>query len=926
MSKKYKIVAICQCYNEVRKRNLERFLSHVEPLVSALVVYDDASTDGSYELVLRHTKHVIRGLRNDFENEISHKQALLTYALTLDPDFILWLDVDEVLTSNAATRLQELCEFCVSHGFDGISLHELNLWRSTAWRRTDNLYDTGWFTRLWRVTPGISFGAAESGLHQSGVPQTVQSVSKVEDVAVLHYGFATERSIAFKYLSDRSYGQRGRMLSRLIDEEGLTLEKIPPGLFPSDLSSEDDPPARLSFEEAFSRAAQFREEAFVPAVSIICLIYKSTEWLRFVYEQVMRYTDLRNMEFYFVANDATEDVLDYLRNQYIPHVVWNNSEQQRQEFYINNVYRAWNCGAHVARGDYLLFINSDMALSPGWFEGLFEKVDGQSCVASRLVESGKLHSGLHGVSRDFGRTVSSYDEEGFLAFAQSISEHSVAESGLFMPLLLRRDDFWRVGGYPEGNIVPGSSLFAPRIAAPGEPCVSGDQVLMQKLSSIGVHHRTAFDSVVYHFQCGEMDSAADTCLGGPRVPIVLSNDLLTGHMGERTMWDFLLESLPNVVGIDQRVVGSEGNFSSLARHMLQLKYPSSQIVVQNATFMDLICPDRFSIVYLQDDLRRMGRPARQQEENLRRAQLIVTNSTYTASSYAEYDIQVVPIGVDEQLFKPMDKQFMREKHGFGAYHRIGISVGAFDDVKGWPAVRTVVERRTDIFWILVSKDQQTYSHDNARVFHRIPQTLLSELLNCADFFVLGSPVETECLAAIEACFCNVPVVMRQTGVFADFTDSELDRVGVFGLDLGRGVEQVLAGTYSPREAMLQRGLTVEAMVDSWIKLLQEARSTVMSGRCYIGGDTVPRILGQKPHRHLDIRLIHAMLLRELGYALPVPAHRFVIAADSAMYSAAVAVAHSATAACRWTGTQRVVQRLRSKAIGVRRRRTDSRRS
>ena len=40
-----------------------------------------------------------------FANERSHKQRLLDEAL-LSPDFILWLDADEVLTANAADYLQ----------------------------------------------------------------------------------------------------------------------------------------------------------------------------------------------------------------------------------------------------------------------------------------------------------------------------------------------------------------------------------------------------------------------------------------------------------------------------------------------------------------------------------------------------------------------------------------------------------------------------------------------------------------------------------------------------------------------------------------------------------------------------------------------------------------------------------------------------
>ena len=47
-------------------------------------------------------------------------------------------------------------------------------------------------------------------------------------------------------------------------------------------------------------------------------------------------------------------------------------------------------------------------------------------------------------------------------------------------------------------------IFNPIIAKKGEPLISGDVVLMERLRKINVHHYTVFDSIVYHFQEGEM--------------------------------------------------------------------------------------------------------------------------------------------------------------------------------------------------------------------------------------------------------------------------------------------------------------------------------------------------------------------------------------------------------------------------------------
>jgi hypothetical protein len=80
-------VGICQILNELIKGNLERFVHYFQPLVESLVVYDDGSTDGSYEYLLRQTPYVLRSANNDFVNERSHKQLLLQEALKLKSGF-----------------------------------------------------------------------------------------------------------------------------------------------------------------------------------------------------------------------------------------------------------------------------------------------------------------------------------------------------------------------------------------------------------------------------------------------------------------------------------------------------------------------------------------------------------------------------------------------------------------------------------------------------------------------------------------------------------------------------------------------------------------------------------------------------------------------------------------------------------------------
>jgi glycosyltransferase involved in cell wall biosynthesis len=822
---KYTVVCICQIFNELDKGNLERFVKYVRPLADLLVVYDDGSTDGSYEYMLKQTPFVIRGDRNDFLNEIDHKQKLLDYALKLNPDFIFYLDADEVFTENACTRLQELCLYCIEHDLDGLSFRKLNLWRSASWRRIDSSYDDGWFVHLWRVRPGMSYGEINRGLHQPPYPPMLQKIERVDDVQVIHYGFSSKKQLAYKYLVYRLHGQRGyNMLDRLISEETLMTEKVPKELFPEDLWSEDEKPQPLSFTESLSGVEQYREEVFRPRFSIICLIYKSIDWLKFVYEQILKYTDMTDKEFFFVANDANDAVLKYLHDNYIPHYISENSSQQKSEWYINNVYRAYNFSAKKAKGDFLVFINSDMAFTPGWFDNLWKAYNGANCVASRLVESGKLKSGLYGIEKDFGRNHDSYLEMEFQQYAASAALTKVKNGGLFMPLLIRKQHFFNVGGYPEGNISPESDIFKPVIAKSGDPTISGDNVLMKRLQTQGVAHQTAFDSIVYHFQCGELDSTKTNAPQSADKKIAVCNDIVTGSMGEKVLWDFLLEFLPLSVGVDTRVVGKEGSYSKNAR--INRNHPAIRVIIQNATFIGTVDETRYTIAFLQDDLRAMNRTSIAQERNLQLARKLVTNSITTALSYPEHDFEIIPVGVDSTLFAPMNKSEMRKEFGF-ADERVGIFVGNFSEVKGWAKVRECIEHFPEIKWILVSKYDESFSAPNVRVYNRISQQLLARLLNCADFFIIGSPVETQCLAAVEACLCDIPVIMQNVGIFTQFTEEERSKIGLFGGDFFSAIREIPYRTFSPRRIIIAEKLTLHDSMYKWNQLLARVSQELM---------------------------------------------------------------------------------------------------
>ncbi len=831
----YKIICICQVYNEIEKGNLKRFFEYTKPLVNDIIIYDDGSTDGSFEYALDQTPYVIRGAKNSFKDEISHRQMMLEKAKALKADFILWLDADEVLSNSTKAKLQELCNFCVSNNYDGIALHELNIWRSSTWRRIDSLFDDGWFNRIWRVTPELSFGEIKQGLHQDLFPPTIKKVYQTDKISVLHYGFSNELNLSFKYLTYRKHGQKGyEMLDRLISEEKLKLEKIPNELFPDGLwKDQEAKPTPLEFFESLAYVYKHEQIVYRPKYSIACLIYKSTDWLKFAYDQVLKNTDLSDKEFFFVANDADEDVLKYLKDNYIPHYILNNIAEQRKEWYINNVYRGYNYAAQKAKGDFIIFINSDMAFTPNWLDNLIRSYNGSNCVASRLVESGKLEVGDNGIEKDFGKKINEFKEEEFLKYAQIVKDDKTINNGLYMPLLVRKDQFIKIGGYPEGNIKKNTKdIFNPEIAKQGEELISGDKILIKKLASIGVKHHTAFGSIVYHFQCGEKDDVREIDNNQELINIAICNDLVTGTMGEKVLWDYMIENLPGAYGIDKRITGEE-NYEENARRYITTDHINTKIVIQNATFIGPIAKDIHTIAFLQDDLRSMGRQSCQQELNLKLANKIVTNSFQTASVYRDYPCEIIPVGLDSELFQPKDKNLLRKKHKL-SNKKTGIFVGDFSEVKGWSKVKSCIEKHDEIQWILVTKKEEDYKRNNARVYSRIDQYLLSELLNCADFFIIGSPVETQCLAAIEACLCDVPVIMHNVGLFKDLSVQEKAKVGIICDNFNKAIDEISTKKFFPRNIMINRKLTVKDSMEKWNKLLSDSIGTIQIEKDFEG--------------------------------------------------------------------------------------------
>lgn len=241
-------------------------------------------------------------------------------------------------------------------------------------------------------------------------------------------------------------------------------------------------------------------------IEIVSLIYKSTTYLKYIVKQL-------NSEFCkvegwdvgvrVVANDPTDRVIEELKGIEIPYSIFNNPD--RNEYYLNRVYRCYNYCVTSSAYDNVCLINSDNGFSYGWLANLLKHHDGVNIPCSRLIESGKMPSGQYGVSKNFGTTCREFDSnfEEWLCWADTFKEDKVMRGGLYMPAVFEKRRFIESGMYPEGNIYcdgrAGSMV--------GGVVRTADEFFFNEIltNRFGMRHITVFNSLSYHIQEGEKD-------------------------------------------------------------------------------------------------------------------------------------------------------------------------------------------------------------------------------------------------------------------------------------------------------------------------------------------------------------------------------------------------------------------------------------
>jgi len=238
-------------------------------------------------------------------------------------------------------------------------------------------------------------------------------------------------------------------------------------------------------------------------ITVALLIYRSPEYLDFVMESLLSHPSKEhNVQYLIVCNDATDDVIikasEYaseLSKDYSPPInVVSHRNDNPNDWWIQNVYNAWNRCIKECETDYICFVNSDMAFTEGWLDNLAKYDTKMYIPTSRLIESGRMPSLPGLISRNFGQSIRAFDRKGFEDFAEGEKRPGMMQNmGAYMPSLFKVDTLKSIGGWSknEGN----------------HP---GDQITFARLyQKFGMKHIMVMDSMAYHLQRGESAETGD---------------------------------------------------------------------------------------------------------------------------------------------------------------------------------------------------------------------------------------------------------------------------------------------------------------------------------------------------------------------------------------------------------------------------------
>jgi glycosyltransferase involved in cell wall biosynthesis len=245
----------------------------------------------------------------------------------------------------------------------------------------------------------------------------------------------------------------------------------------------------------------------------------------------------------------------------------------------------------------------------------------------------------------------------------------------------------------------------------------------------------------------------------------LVNDQLTGIPNTRTFWHDLLSWFPTL----EDKTGGYTDYSILANVIESLPNRPAYII-RNGSYFRTLNMNIPTISLIQD----VQENNQQQIDVINNSNVVVFNSNYVYEKYknkVSAVVEICPLGIDFDFWKPSS-----ERHPDVLPSSILFIGSSAVYPKGFDILLNIIQR-TNYNFCLVMKDDFSMNglplnvRDRVRIFNKVSQDVVKQLINSCVLAVCTSYEETQHLSGIQCGACNIPIIARPVGVYYDNKDS-----------------------------------------------------------------------------------------------------------------------------------------------------------